>query len=694
MRQHIYISGAEAYSGKSLVTLAVMEYLFHTEHLGFFRPVVRSENDKLIEKIVQIFALPFQARELYGVTYEEAQQDINSGSYAALVKKILNKFKILEAKCQRVVCTGSDFSISNPLEFDFNADLANNLGCLILPVISGAGKTSEEIQTLVNSYLTALQDRGNDLLFTVVNRTDNALIDSLKQHYQTSLQTDDPVFVIPEEPELSHIRVQDIVEQLHFPLVYGDSDQLNRSINGTKVAAMGVEGFLQHINRDCLVIVPQDRHDIILTCIASYPSRQIPRISAILLTGGGDLPHNIKQLFHGLDQMPFPILASRWDTYQTTIAVHALKPQLVLDDTQLASMLGLAEKYLPRESFLKHLTTEHSRRLTPMMFEHQLIQMAKTQRKHIVLPEGEDERILKAAEILIRRDVVDLTILGNEQKVRDHIRALGLDLKNTPIIDPNTSSHREEYAQKYFELRQHKGISLDMAMDIMCDVSYYGTMMVYFDHAHGMVSGAAHTTQHTIRPSFEFIRTRPGASIVSSVFFMCLQDRVLVYGDCAVMPNPDADQLADIAISSAETASMFGIEPVVAMLSYSTGTSGKGEDVDRVRQATEKVKQLKPELAVEGPIQYDAAIDIGVAKKKLPESSVAGRASIFIFPDLNTGNNTYKAVQRSSGAVAVGPVLQGLKKPVNDLSRGCKIPDIVNTVAITAIQAQYSIKTE
>jgi phosphate acetyltransferase len=330
--------------------------------------------------------------------------------------------------------------------------------------------------------------------------------------------------------------------------------------------------------------------------------------------------------------------------------------------------------------------------VTPKMFESQLLQRAKAEKRHIVLPEGEDDRILQAAEILLRREVVDVTLLGSEDKVRERITSLALHLENATIIDPKKSLLFEEYAQTYYELRKSKGITFDNSRDIMDDCNYYGTMMIYKGHADGMVSGAVHTTADTIRPAFQFIKTTPDCSVVSSVILMCLEDRVLAYGDCAVNPDPTAEQLAEIAISSAQTAQLFGIAPRVAMLSYSSGRSGKGQQVEKVRLATqiaqERAAVLYPGLEIEGPIQYDAAVDPTVARKKMPESKVAGRATVFIFPDLNTGNNTYKAVQRSAGAVAIGPVLQGLRKPVNDLSRGCTVPDIVNTVAVTAIQAQ------
>jgi phosphate acetyltransferase len=316
------------------------------------------------------------------------------------------------------------------------------------------------------------------------------------------------------------------------------------------------------------------------------------------------------------------------------------------------------------------------------------MERARTPRRRIVLPEGSDDRVLHAAQLLRRRDVAELVVLGDPDQVRTRCDALGLDLSDTPVVDPVTAGTRTGYADRYHDLRRHKGVTREQAYDLMADVSYFGTMMVATGAVDGMVSGAAHTTGHTIRPAFEFIRTRPDVTVVSSVFFMLLADRVLVYGDCAVNPNPTAEQLADIAVSSAQTAAEFGVDPLVAMLSYSTGTSGTGADVERVREATALARARRPDLKIEGPIQYDASVDAGVAQAKLPGSEVAGHATVFIFPDLNTGNNTYKAVQRSANAVAIGPVLQGLNKPVNDLSRGCTVTDIVNTVAITAVQAQ------
>ncbi|MDL2272038.1 phosphate acetyltransferase [Desulfovibrio sp. OttesenSCG-928-I05] len=353
----------------------------------------------------------------------------------------------------------------------------------------------------------------------------------------------------------------------------------------------------------------------------------------------------------------------------------------------LDSAVALFERHFDAVALAEMITGNTPSVITPKMFESSLIERAKRHKMRIVLPEGKEERILRAAEILTNRGVADIILLGDVAEVSGKIKELGLSL-DVPIIDPAKSPEFADYSETYKELRAKKGISIEQARTAMEDVSYYGTMMVYKDHADGMVSGSINTTAHTIRPSLEFIKTKPGVSIVSSSFLMCLKDRVLVFADCAVNPNPTPEQLASIAISTAHTAKVFGVDARIAMLSYSTGASGKGPDVEAVVEATRIAKEQAPDLLLEGPLQFDAAMDMDVAKTKLPGSAVAGKATVYIFPDLNTGNNTYKAVQRTAGAVAIGPVLQGLNKPVNDLSRGGTVADIVNTVAITAIQAQ------
>ena len=437
-----------------------------------------------------------------------------------------------------------------------------------------------------------------------------------------------------------------------------------------------------------MIITPGDRSDVLLGLLTAHAAEGYPSLAGIILNGGFYPPPQIARLVEGLGQR-LPIIRSDYGTFRTASAAASIRGRLSADSQRkVDTALALFEKHVDGEALLARADVSRPSVITPLMFEWELLSRARSDKKHIVLPEGEDDRILRAASTLLQREVADLTILGNEATIRARATELGLDISAAQVIDPKDGELFERFAAEYAELRKHKGMTVERAREIVGSVSYFGTLMVQLGLADGMVSGAIHTTAHTIKPSFEIIKTQPGTSIVSSVFFMCLEDRVLVYGDCAVNPDPTAEQLADIAISSADTAAAFGIEPRIAMLSYSTGESGSGADVEKVRTATTLVRERRPDLEVEGPIQYDAAVDASVAKTKMPDSAVAGRATVFIFPDLNTGNNTYKAVQRSAGAVAVGPVLQGLRKPVNDLSRGALVQDIVNTVAITAIQAQ------
>ncbi len=691
--QNIYITGAEQGSGKSVIMLAMMEmFSGHAEKVGFFRPIIHNGGDKdeLIQLITHRYQLEWPYESMYGCTDEEAYRLLANDRYEELLKAILIKYQSLKAQCDHVLCVGSDYKTGDPLyEFDFNADVANNLGCLIMPVIQGGDRDNSEIVDILHSVRHAIHENGCDLLATVINGVSPLQVDTVRARFSHAPDASFPVYVVPVEPSLERPSIGDIAHTLGAKLLSANKETLNLEIYNYKVAAMIVPDFLDYLEKGDLIITPGDRSDIILACLMAYHSKNYPQIAGLLLTGEQEPAKQVQLLIDGLGDMPFAVLGVATDTFTTALNVTHVPARLrSQNERKIATALGLVENNINMEELKQRLLTRKTRRVTPLMFEYELLQRAKADPRHIVLPEGEEERILRAAEILILRGAVKLTLLGNEETIRHKIEALALQLGDIDIIDPMTSELRKLYAKTYYQLRAHKGIVYEIAYDLMADVSYFGTMMVHLNHADGMVSGAVHTTQHTIRPAFEIIKTKPGTSIVSSVFFMCLQDRVLVYGDCAVNPNPTAQQLAEIAVSSAATAAKFNIEPRVAMLSYSTGESGKGEAVDKVRQAVVLAKALQPDLKLEGPMQYDAAVDASVARTKLPESEVAGRANVFIFPDLNTGNNTYKAVQRSSGAVAIGPVLQGLNKPVNDLSRGCTVPDIVNTVLITAIQAQ------
>jgi len=693
MNNNLYVTGAEYGSGKSVIVLAIMDILAGlSERIGLFRPVIQAtpDDDALLHLVTTRYGLGHPAELTYGCDSDTARGLLSDDRYDELQKRILEKYKQLEAECDYVLCAGTDFSsAAGALEFDFNIDVANNLGCIILPVVRGRGRNTRQVVDACTAFVTSLRDRDCDIAAAIVNRIDAALLDDVGDGLRRRLGDSLPVYLIAEDEALSKPTVGEIAQVLQAEHLYGDADDLNREVSNFKIAAMELPDFLANIEDGSLVITPGDRADIVLGSLLADQSHNLAKISGLLLTGDLPLADTVRRLIDGLGKPPTPILSISTDTFTTATDISAVHATITPEnERKIAAALGLFEQAVDVESLQARIAGIESTRVTPLMFEHQLISRARSVRKRIVLPEGSEERILRAAEILSLRKVVDITLLGDTAAVREKIDALGLQLGDIDIIDPNTSALRERFAETYYELRKHKGISMQMAFDTMGDVSYFGTMLVHHDEVDGMVSGAVHTTQHTVRPAFEIIRARPGAVVVSSVFFMCLEDRVMVYGDCAINPNPDARQLADIAISSADTAAMFGIEPRVAMLSYSTGTSGKGGDVDLVTEATAIARELRPELLLEGPIQYDAAVDEDVARTKLPDSEVAGRATVCVFPDLNTGNNTYKAVQRSAGAVAVGPVLQGINKPVNDLSRGCTVADIVNTVSITAIQSQ------
>ena len=693
MTQGLYIAGAEPRSGKSVIALGMVEMLSgKMGRIGFFRPVVQDDRkaDNLTNLIIRRYSPDIPYEKTHGCSYDVALEMLSTNREEDLLKLILEKFKALEKECGLIVCVGSDFTgPAIALEFDFNAKVANNLGCAVLPVVNGHDRDTKQVVSAAQGLLESLTERKCDLLALVVNRVPAPLVDAVTEELNRVMTTEIPAYVLPELPILAKPTVGEIAVTLGAERLSGHEQSFNREMRNFKVAAMELPHYLEHIEEGSLIIAPGDRSDIILGSLLADASSTYPHIAGIILTGGLKPAPQVERLIEGLKASSVPVIVVPTDTYTTALNVSSLEGVLSPDNARkIAAALGIVEARVNAGELIGRLSMVRSSRVTPLMFEYEIIQRAKANRRRIVLPEGTEERILRAAEILRMREVVDVTLLGNPEEIRQKAAALGIALPQVEVIDPLDSARRQAYADAYHELRKKKGISPRMAFDAMADVSYFGTMMVHFGDADGMVSGSVHTTQHTIRPAFEIIRIRPDCSIVSSVFFMCLSDRVLVFGDCAVNPDPDPEQLADIAIRSAESARLFGIDPLIAMLSYSTGESGKGAEVDKVREATKIAKAHRPDLKIEGPLQYDAAVDAGVAKTKLPGSEVAGHATVFIFPDLNAGNNTYKAVQRSAHAVAVGPILQGLNKPVNDLSRGCTVTDIVNTVAITAIQSR------
>ncbi|WP_431279611.1 phosphate acetyltransferase [Leifsonia poae] len=719
MARSLYITSAEGHTGKSTVALGVVEALLRAVgRVGVFRPIARSteERDYVLELLLDRITVPLDYDEAIGVTYDDVHTDAD-----AALSEIVSRFRAVEAKCDTVVIIGSDYTdVGSPTELGYNARIAANLGAPVLLVLGGrigqglgerlgqaAPRTPEDLRQLTDIAMAELRDEHASLLAVIANRADpdnlEATIAAVSAAVSSASVTsapvisgsfegrrDVPVWAIPEDPFLVAPSIRSVMEATDGTLLAGDEALLAREALGVVVAAMSMNNVLPRLIEGAVVVVPGDRTEVLLAVLMANASGTFPSISGILLNGGFDLPEPIEQLISGL-RSTLPIIKTDLGTYDTVVRITHARGRLAADSQRkYDTALALFERNVDAEALLARLDVSPRDVVTPLMFEYDLLERARAANKHIVLPEGEDDRILRAAATLLARGVARLTILGEPFEVRARAVELGLDISAADVLSPFDDVLRMRFATEYAKLRAHKGITLDQASDTVTDASYFGTMMVHLGLADGMVSGAAHTTAHTIRPAFEIIKTRPEVSVVSSVFLMALADRVLVYGDCAVIPDPTSEQLADIAISSSETAAQFGIEPRVAMLSYSTGESGTGADVDKVRSATALVRERAPELPVDGPIQYDAAADAAVGAAKLPGSVVAGRATVFIFPDLNTGNNTYKAVQRSAGAVAIGPVLQGLRKPINDLSRGALVDDIVNTVAITAIQAELS----
>lgn len=691
----LYITATGPTTGKSAIALGAMHMLSRSMgKVAIFRPIINEpqldDRDPDINLMLEYFKLDQDYKDSFAYTQKEARDIINQASINLLLENIIQKFKKLQNSYDFVLCIGTDFLGKDPVfEFELNAEIASNLACPVMLVTSGDNIGYMDLADSLQLIMESLSPYGLDVVATVINRStlNQTELDELR-HVLHRFYDDSLIYAIPNDPALGRATMNDVMKGLNAQIIQGEK-LLDTPVGDYLVAAMHVDNFVKYIEKDQLVITPGDRTDILLAALASRFSSSMPNIAGVLLTGNMRPPESIMKLIDGWSATPIPILLTEAHTYRTITALQEIYGLIEPGDTRkINTVLGLYEHHVNSKEIAKRLLEESKiNRMTPMMFEFELIERAKSDKQRIVLAEGEETRILQATDILLRREVAEIYLLGNSEKITKLARDLNLDIKNAIIIDPVRSPKFQEYVEAYYEFRKAKGMTMEKAEDIMMDPTYFGTMMVKMNDADGMVSGAINTTAHTIRPAFEFIKTKTGFSVVSSVFLMCLKDRVLVFGDCAVNPNPTAQQLAEIAIASAHTAKVFGITPRVAMLSYSTGSSGKGADVDVVIEATKLAKEKAPDLALEGPLQYDAAIDPIVASTKLPGSQVAGKATVFIFPDLNTGNNTYKAVQRAAGAVAIGPVLQGLNKPVNDLSRGCLVPDIVNTVAITAIQA-------
>ncbi|TCN59666.1 phosphate acetyltransferase [Flavobacterium circumlabens] len=695
MSKAIYIATSDQNSGKSIITLGLMSILIgKTAKVGYFRPIVEDfvdgGVDNHIETVLSHFNLDIKFEDAYAITKSKLIKKKNKGKIGEVLDLIIEKYKRLEERFDFVLVEGTSFTgEGTSIELDTNVLIAKNLGIPTIIIGSGIGKTLDELVDSLHLVYDSFKVKEVEVLSVFANKVQPENIELVTKSLQKSLPPNVLINTIPLISSLNNPTMQEIVNELDAKVLFGET-YLNNEIGHYSVGAMQLHNYLVHLQNNALVITPGDRSDIILGALQANESANYPTISGIILTGNIIPEQSILKLIEGLSAV-VPIIAVDGGTYHITNKIGSIRSEIYANNThKIETSISTFEKYVKVDALSERLITFVAEGMTPKMFQYNMVKRAKQHRKHIVLPEGNDDRIIMAASRLLDMDVVDISIIGDKKQIESKVAELGItfDFSKVNIINPIESKLYEDYANTYYELRKAKNVSITMARDLMEDVSYFGTMMVYKGHADGMVSGAAHTTQHTILPALQFIKTKPNSSVVSSVFFMCMEDRVSVFGDCAINPNPTAEQLAEIAISSAESSLAFGIEPKIAMLSYSSGSSGKGDEVDKVRTATAIVKAKRPDLKIEGPIQYDAAVDLTVGKSKMPDSEVAGQASVLIFPDLNTGNNTYKAVQRETGALAIGPMLQGLNKPVNDLSRGCTVDDIINTVVITAIQAQ------
>lgn len=692
MNHSVYVITSSAQSGKSIVSLGLMQMLKRTTpNVAFFKPLIENKNvvDNHIDTILSHFNVNMNYEDAYSYSRSEFTEHQNQGKINEVYDTIIEKYKNLENEFDFVLVEGSDFTEEGSVfEIDFNGSIAKNLGIPVLLVVKDSFETVPELVNNVIAEVNSFLEKDVNIIGVIVNRCEKEQSE-VQKLINKEIKKGIFVAVIPNNPELGKPSIREIINHIRGHVLFG-KEKLDNIAKTTVIGAMQLGNFLPRITPDSLCIMPGDRSDLIVGTSLANISPKYPNISGIVLTGGFTPERSIIKLM--LDnQKPIPIITTNLGTFEAASVISRIKPKIYAENkSKIKLSIDLFESSVDVEELNTKINSVKTESLTPRMFQYNLLSNAKKIQKHIVLPEGNDDRILTAASQIAEDKVAKITILGDPEKVKSRVAQLGLnwDESRISIVDPHNSKFYEDYANTLYELRKSKGLELTSAQDLMLDASYFGTMMVHKGHADGMVSGAVNTTAHTIKPALQFVKTKPGFNTVSSVFFMLLDDRVLVYGDCAIVPNPNPEQLAEIAISSADSAKTFGIEtPKVAMLSYSSGTSGSGEEVEKVRKATEIVKSLRPDILVEGPIQYDAAVDPIVGKSKLPNSPVAGQANVLIFPDLNTGNNTYKAVQRETGALAVGPMLQGLNKPINDLSRGATIEDIYNTVIITAIQS-------
>lgn len=677
--------------------------------VNFFKPIAQPRsNDKGPEKSTEIVKIGSLIQPPPSIDLPYAEQMISTGKGDVLLEEIVSRFEQHITKGDVAIIEGMVPTRKQPYAGRVNREIAQALGAQIIFVITPGNDTNaqleEKLEIASGNYGGVEHKRVLGCIFNKVNapvdEEGRARADLAEQFDVEKLESEQhrlaalPLFrkhpfkllgSVPWNFDLVAPRVMDLVKYLDAEII-NEGDLEHRRLRRVAFCARTVSNMLSHFTPGILLVTPGDRTDILVAACLSAMNGT--KLGAILLTGGFKPEPSIMKLCEQAMQTGLPIISTQTDTWRTSLLLHNFNMEVPADDEQrIEKVKDHNAAYLDAD-WLKSLThgVATTRKMSPPAFRHLLASKASKSQKTIVLPEGEEPRTVKAAAICGERNIAKTILLGDKEEIYRIAEQQGVQLnENVTVLTP--SDIRENYIENMVELRKSKGLTDVVAAEQLKDNVVLATMMLANNEVDGLVSGAVNTTANTIRPPLQLIKTAENASLVSSVFFMLLPDQVLVYGDCAINPDPTAEQLADIAIQSADSAAAFGIEPKVAMISYSTGSSGVGADVEKVRLATEIAQSKRPDLVIDGPLQYDAAIMENVARKKAPDSPVAGQATVFIFPDLNTGNTTYKAVQRSADLISIGPMLQGMKKPVNDLSRGALVDDIIYTIALTAIQA-------
>ena len=721
MKHCFFLAASGVESGLTSISQGVFRALDRCGiRVGFCKPIsqenfAKGEEDPSISLIANTTGF----KPVKPIPLEEAERYLRNDRMEDLMEKVVEKVWTHSQEVDVMVVEGLLLTENQSFPNRINRAVVTALSAEVILVNTMRGITTSQLQeeleiaaslyggwqneTLVGCILSkvqtikqeakgegpvAVQGAVEDVPAQVVQQLDHDQLKALREQIVNECSIfQRPGFeligCVPWNPDLPSFRVLDVARYLNAEFI-NEGEMQTRRVKSVCLTARNLDNILHVFSPGKLLLAPGDRSDVLLTAALASVGR-VP-VAGLILTGGIEPSETVRELCQPAFKAGLPVLAVPSDSYATAQKLSSMRNYIPGDDIErFNTTLDYVARYLNTNILQSRVESDLEVRMSPAAFRHQISQRARTAQKRIILPEGEEPRTIEAAAICHKRGLARCVLLGKAEEVRRVAELRDADLSRIEIIDPEEVSER--YVPILMEMRKHKNMSESQARDALEDTVMLGTVMLALDEVDGLVSGAVHSSANTIRPALQLIKTAPSAKVVSSVFFMCLPDQVLVYGDCAVNPDPDAECLADIALQSAESASNFGIPPKVALISYSTGQSGSGADVEKVREATRIAKKARPELLIDGPLQYDAASERDVAEKKAPDSKVAGEATVFVFPDLNTGNTTYKAVQRAANVISIGPMLQGLRKPVNDLSRGAWVDDIVYTIAITAIQA-------